>query len=579
MKKNRVGKSNPPAKKKISRREALKILGQGSLAVSFFPLWSCSTGTLRNLGSTPQAPSLPPLAKISPMQRDLGEIAPRGFSGDDPKVPHSVLWAKEEFLRSKGGLPQPTERAELVIVGGGMSGLFSAWLLNEHKPILLEQASRFGGNSRGESWRGVDYSIGAAYFTKHDEFSEIYGLFQELGLYEISREKDTEDPVCLGKEWHNAFWDGTTDPKRAKEFKKLARHFIAISDSKDGLLYPEIPWTDEKMRAYVQKLDRQSFLTYVQKVNGGPLHPHIATALEHYCWSALGAGMKDLSAAVALNFFAAEFGTLMVAPGGNGRLAEEILKKLANQLPRENLRESSTVVDVRLQGETTLVTYLNAAGELRSIEAKACVLACPKFVVGKILHGMEADRAAVIQELKYHPYLIANVCLKKKLSVDVYNAFLLKDGKVQVQDVAGSAKRHKTTDMVFANYGADASDHTVLTLYRPLPWQGARAEIYADSAFETIHKEFSEELPQILELLGVKPEEVADLRIARWGHPLPIAAPGLLRSGKLEILQRTFQDRVFFVEQDNWMLPSIETCATEALRVAPLVQELLQPVS
>jgi hypothetical protein len=564
-------------KKKMNRREALKLLGQGSLAASILPFWSCSTGTGKSLLRANHVPQFAPFAKISPIQRDISEIAPKMFSGDDPKIPHAALWSKADFLKSKGGLPKTTEKAELVIVGGGMSGLFSAWLLNEHRPIVLEQASRFGGNSRGESWQGIDYSIGAAYFTKHDEFSEIYGLFLELGLYEICREKDEEDPICLGKEWHNAFWDGTTDPKRAKEFKKLARHFISMSDNKDGLIYPEIPWTDEKMKSYVQKLDGQSFLTYIQKVNGGPLHPHIATALEHYCWSALGAGMKDLSAAVALNFFAAEFGTLMVAPGGNGRLAEEILKKLANQLPRDNLRESSMVVDVRVEGEKTIVSYLSSAGELLSIEAKACILACPKFVVGKILHGIEADRAAVIQELQYHPYLIANVCIKKKLSMDIYNAFLLKDGKIQLQDVAGSSKRHKTTDLVFANFSADQKEQTVLTLYRPLPWKGARAEIYAESAYDSIRKEFMDEIPQILDLLDIKSEEVLDLRLARWGHPLPVASPGLFKSGKLEILRRTFGNRVFFVEQDNWMLPAVETCAAEALRVAPLVQDLLKP--
>ncbi len=564
-------------KKKINRREALKLLGQGSLAVSVLPFWSCTTGAGKSILGTNQAPQFAPFAKISPMQRDIGEIAPRTFSGDDPTVPHSALWGKTDFIKSKGGLPAPTEKAELVIVGGGMSGLFSGWLLNEHRPIVLEQASRFGGNSRGESWQGVDYSIGAAYFTKHDEFSEIYGLFQELGLYEISREKDDEDPFCLGKEWHNAFWDGTTDPKRAKEFKKLARHFISMSDSKDGLLYPEIPWTNDKMKAYVHKLDGQSFLAYLQKVNGGPLHPYIATALEHYCWSALGAGMKDLSAAVGLNFFAAEFGTLMVAPGGNGRLAEEILKKLSDHLPRGNLRESSLVVDVRVVGEKTIISYLNAAGVLQSIEARACIMACPKFVVGKILHGIEEDRAAVIQQLQYHPYLVANICLKKKLNIDFYNAFLLKDGKIQLQDVVGSAKRHKTTDVVFANYSAETDDQSVLTLYRPLPWKGARAEVYAESAYELIRHEFMDEIPQILELFEIKSEEVADLRIARWGHPLPIAAPGIFKSGKLEVLQRSFGGRVFFVEQDNWMLPAVETCAAEALRVAPLIQELLKP--
>ena len=85
----------------------------------------------------------------------------------------------------------------LVVVGGGMSGLVTSYLLRDYRPILLEQAQRLGGNSQGQSWRGMDYAIGAAYFTEPDMESPLGKLVTELGLPALWTMEQGEDPVAL----------------------------------------------------------------------------------------------------------------------------------------------------------------------------------------------------------------------------------------------------------------------------------------------------------------------------------------------------------------------------------------------
>jgi hypothetical protein len=570
--------------KKITRRQAIKTLGTGTLAVSILPLWACSPMARKNaLGDSFAGSGMSYLdsrrarfPSISPIQRDIAAITPREFSGDNPVRPHEALWAKDAFLQARGGIPAPSEQAEVVIVGGGISGLFSAWLMKEQQPIVLEQAPRFGGNSRGERWNGIDYSIGAAYFMEHEEDSEIYTLFKELGLYDLCRTKEVDDPVYFNNQLHDTFWEGSTDPANAKQFIKLARHFADMNKNHSGLIYPEIPAEDAKMRSYVNKLDKESFHAYMKRINGGPLHPHINTVLEHYCWSTLAAGMKDVSAAVALNAYAAEFGKVYVAPGGNSRLAERTMEKIVEYMPIENLRSDALVVDVRVVGKSVHVTYSNPYGVMKTIEAKTCIMACPKFVVGKVLHGIEPARAKAISQLNYHPYLVANVCLNKKIKAEFYDAFLMKDGKVDSQDLVGSSRRHQSTDMVLATFASPTASSTILTLYRPLPWRAARAEIYADGSYDRARAEFEREIrTEILPIVGASVSDIADLRITRWGHPIPVGAPGMIHRGVAEAAHQPFKGRVFFVEQDNWMLPAIETCATEALRWTPKARALV----
>jgi protoporphyrinogen oxidase len=58
-------------------------------------------------------------------------------------------------------LVKPTTRVIKSFVG--LSGLITAYPLRKFKPIILEQSPRFGGNAKGQSGRGLEYSIGAAF--------------------------------------------------------------------------------------------------------------------------------------------------------------------------------------------------------------------------------------------------------------------------------------------------------------------------------------------------------------------------------------------------------------------------------
>ena len=76
--------------------------------------------------------------------------------------------------------------------------------------------------------------------------------------------------------------------------------------------------------------------------------------------------------------------------------------------------------------------------------------------------------------------------------------------------------------------------------------------------------------------MNASPENVMDLRLSRWGHPLPVAEAGLIANGTIDVIRKPFKRRVFFVEQDNWILPAFETAAGEAMIWAPVVDQFLK---
>ncbi len=60
------------------------------------------------------------------------------FNGDDITRPHDILWNVDGCLEKKGGEPPVTEELDVVIVGGGIGGLSSAFYLRDKKIALLE---------------------------------------------------------------------------------------------------------------------------------------------------------------------------------------------------------------------------------------------------------------------------------------------------------------------------------------------------------------------------------------------------------------------------------------------------------
>src|SRR5690606_14599116 len=279
--------------------------------------------------------------------------------------------------------------ASLVIVGGGMSGLGTAWLLRDQNPVVLERAERMGGNARGESWQGIDYSIGAAYLLEPDPDSGLEALYREWGVAELCRVRTEEDPVLIGGRIHHDFWNGESDPDAAASFQAARDYFVKVWNGEGDTPYPEMPTEDAEMLAVLDRLDSVSLRQHLEEVLGGELHPHLVAVIDHYCWSSLGGTWEEVSAAAGLNFFAAEFGNVWVAPGGNAGVAEQVTTMLHDALPANHLRTDATVFRVAVRDDGVLVGYIREDGSVHTVLAQAVAMCCPKFVVKRVLDGIE----------------------------------------------------------------------------------------------------------------------------------------------------------------------------------------------
>lgn len=494
------------------------------------------------------------------------------YNGDDITRPHDILWNKDEYLKSKGGRPQNFEQTEVVVIGGGMAGLLSAYHLQDLKPIVLEQDVRFGGNSRGEKFKDSQYSIGAAYFCVPDEGSLTEKLLQDLDLAKYVRhEEDTS--VRFKHNLNPGFWKGSTDPKAKDQFEKFNSMLADILEKS----YPAVPHDDEGdiTRDQLNALDSISFEQWL-KDNFGEVHPHIKEYMQLYAWSSFGGSISEISAAQMLNFVTAETAGIVTLPGGNSAISKAVVEKLKALNGPETLRAGSIVIDVVHDAQGVEVIYEDAAGSIQGLRAKACVMASPKFVAKFLINGIPPEQRKAMDAIVYRGYVVANVILNKRIESPTYELYSL-EGEVPEVPMAMSPPKRDFTDICFGTWAAkDQVENTVLTMYMALPYDGARQFLFSPMSHQKYQTKVEKVLPDVLKMLNLTPADVAGVRLTRWGHSMPLARTGMIASGMAEKASAPIAGKVFFAQQDNWVNPCLEVCQETAVLAAEQVREALK---
>lgn len=567
------------------RREFLK----GGLA-AFGLGWAARRGE-RNLLPLPGRGQSPPPGDASSPFLHLPAAPPSitteglpfapWFLGDDfpdeISIPFHSSW--------QGSIPEPEEDVDVAVVGGGISGLATAWLLRRHRPVVFDLRPRFGGNALGEVWRGTKFSLGSAYFITPDPGTFLHRFYHRLGLHQVKRSSFPPDPVELYGQIREDFWSGaglsTAEQLAFQRYAEVVT-FMALH------AYPEIPLpADPVAAAFVRDLDQRDFRTDLEARMGMPLTPLLAAGVQGYFYSSFGAPMELISAASGWNFVAAEEFGRWVLPGGNAGMALALWERLRDLEQHGShgphgappmLRAGCRVVDVRREGARVLVTWVDPTGAARSLRARYVVMAGSKHVCKHVLHGIQTLDPAkyeAMQQIETMAYVVANVLVDAPVQRDFYDLFRIGDETFPMSSNAFEAAS-RPVDVLNGHFARQANlPRGVLTFYWPLPWFSARFTLLIEDPYHRYAAAAAPHIRSALALLGVPEPAVRQVRLARWGHAMPLARPGLIAAGVPGELLRPFQERVYFVNQDDWALPAIENSLLDARSVSRQIDGLL----
>jgi len=429
---------------------------------------------------------------------------------EDNRVCHQVRDGKI-FTR-----PPASAKHDVVIVGGGVSGLAAAYHLQHRDVLLLEKEPHWGGNAYAMDYDGATYATGSAFIWSD---SEAFTLAKEIGLDPLpidSPDGSIIDGVFVPDTWGDGLNKLPYPPITRESFKKFKKEMMAIDVEKRGEELYNVPFSDF-MKLHTGEI-KQWWDTY------GPSN-----------W---GATTDETAAGLAISEFQevvlqSHADNRYTWPGGIGALTKKLADILAPKLG-DRMQAGATIVAVVPGKEEVLVTYMSG-GDLKTVSAKAVIMATPKFITRRLVEGIPDKQSEAMQQIRYAPYCVVNLIFDKPVFNKGYDTW---------------CPGNTFTDLVVADWvirkrSGYKQKYNILSCYTPMK-EEERPYLLSEAGTRKIATNVLRDFQKLMPDTNVDPVEV---HIYRRGHPVYMSTPGLYT--RVQPLVRQPMERVFFANTDS----------------------------
>lgn len=454
-----------------------------------------------------------------------------GIVGASHQAGHVLREASMSFAA-----PASTEKADVIVVGGGMSGLIAAWRLQQagRRPLVLELEPHLGGNSASGTASGMAHPWGAHYVpVPSAEMEDVCAVLGELGLGRPGAWR--EDMLCHDPHerlWMRGQWQEGLVPEygiSADDRVQIQRFAAQMADFKnsrgaDGRRAFCLPVAHCSHDAAFTALDEITMSAWLDA--HGFTSEELLWHVDYCCRDDYGAGIAHVSAWAGIHYFASRpDGDVFTWPEGNGWIVQRLRERLA--IPP---RSGHLVVRATPEGEVTALDV--AARQLHRWQAEAIVWAAPRFVARRV-----AEHLPAVEPFDYSPWMVATLTTRQPLSA-VWDNVL---------------RRSRSLGYIMADHQRQAFPSlspapAVATYYLPL--DGAPPPQAREHALALGYDDWCEMI--LDDLRGPHPdlaENLLHLDVWLWGHGMVRPTPGVMFDGRRALLQRD-HGRITFAHTD-----------------------------
>ena len=414
--------------------------------------------------------------------------------------------------------PAVSKHCDAVIVGGGVSGLTAAHLLSDHDFLILEKEPHWGGNAYLEEYQGQAFATGAA-FTEAGEGPAI-ALAKELGL-PMLRVNDPDPTIVKGEFVEDTWRSGLDRLPYTKAVRESFKKFRSEARAR-------------QIAGRERELDAQPFSHYLKDYA-----PEVKQWWDTYGPSNWGARTEETAAFIGLYELQAISNhspdPRITWPGGLGAITHQLSGRLL-AAHGDNMIAGATVVAVEQEKNEVRVTYVDSAGEVKAVAARAVIMATPKFITWRLVAGLPTIQRGAMRKMRYIPYPVVNLIFDRPVYNRGYDTW---------------CPGNTFTDFIVADWTVQKNDpgyrqkHNVLTFYTPLK-ETERPSLLTEESCRDVAGGVLSDFQKLFPGSNVDPVEV---RLYRRGHPLYMSLPGNFT--EVQPVARQPMERVFFANTDS----------------------------
>lgn len=362
---------------------------------------------------------------------------------------------------------------DVVIVGGGISGLVSAFMLKDLRVLVLEKEDIVGGRIISGEWEGISYAKGMEYIGPPDP--ELTSLLLRLGLKAVQLTPPTDAISFGGNIYYGPDILNFLGSDEAKNnYLELLNDLEILSDEVDYAV-----WNTQEDLINFANLDGKSVSEWLQSKSYLSLLQQFINVENRGLFGANNSELSILFSVTEMYYNLPDPELVSESdvysfPGGISDLVNILADSLSGKIIT-----NSAVTRINLNDNlTTKVSYLDEGIE-KLVSSKCVIISTPASIASSLAaEAFSDDVLETLNSINYSSYITVNLFTSERLWKNTWSISCVDDFFVTIYDAVRPSKPDTYTDKsVLGIFIApfEANDNSILTI----PDEGIIESIYS----------------------------------------------------------------------------------------------------